>query len=122
MIEPHHFSHALARALAFMAARRSSAIGLSDIAAAAGVSARTLQYAFQDALGRSPGQHLRRLRLEGARADLERDGISSLAEIAAKWRFTNQTRFVAYFQQAYGVHPAQVRPGARGAPRQGLTE
>lgn len=110
---PQIGSRHIQRAVEFMRSRLNTVVGLEEIAAASGVGVRALQYGFQDALGMSPMAYLRRLRLEGAKRDLERDAISSLAEIAAKWRFSNPTRFVAYFLESYRVHPSSLRPPAR---------
>jgi LacI family transcriptional regulator len=55
------------KALELMNAEYAKPLGLSDIARAAGVSQRALQYAFQSELRRTPVQQLLRIRLERAR-------------------------------------------------------
>jgi LacI family transcriptional regulator len=55
------------KALEFMNAEYAKPLGLSDIARAAGVSQRALQYAFQGELRRTPIQQLLRIRLARAR-------------------------------------------------------
>ncbi len=99
------------RAIEYMNANLTQAVSQDDIADAAGVGVRALQYGFQRFVGASPVEHMRSLRLAGARRDLERDRISSVAEIAAKWRFSNPGRFAAIFAKAYGMGPAEFREG-----------
>ncbi|WP_172448607.1 AraC family transcriptional regulator [Caulobacter mirabilis] len=99
------------RAIEYMNANLTQAVSQDDIADAAGVGVRALQYGFQRFVGASPMEHMRALRLAGARRDLERDRISSVAEIAAKWRFSNPGRFAAMFAKAYGVGPSEFREG-----------
>lgn len=97
------------RAIEFMHANLTQSVNQEDIADASGVGVRALQYGFQRFMGTSPVEHMRALRLAGAKRDLERDRISSVAEIAAKWRFSNPGRFAAMFAKVYGVGPAEFR-------------
>ncbi|MBF4161417.1 AraC family transcriptional regulator [Nocardioides acrostichi] len=83
---------------------------LADFAAETGVSARTLQAAFQRELGMPPLERLRRIRLERARADLlAADGsTSSVTDIAARWGFFHLGRFAASYRDAYQELPSQT--------------
>lgn len=83
---------------------------LAELAEQAGVSARTLQEAFRRELGTSPLEHLRRVRLEHAHADLlAADPASvSVTEIAARWGFFHLGRFSSAHRTAYGELPSQT--------------
>ncbi len=97
---------AVARARAYIADNAHRRIGLLDIAAAAGVSPRTLQARFRERLGMSPTQHLRRVRLEHVRADLLARRGGSVAEVAWQWGFGNLGRFAAEYRRTYGTLPS----------------
>jgi AraC-like DNA-binding protein len=78
-----------------------------DIAAAARLSVRGLQYAFQGAYGESPMNYLRSARLSAVRRELlatdpERDTVSG---IARRWGFVHMGRFAAAYRDAYGESP-----------------
>ncbi|MFD5409286.1 helix-turn-helix domain-containing protein [Streptomyces nojiriensis] len=79
----------------------------AEIAAAAGVTPRALQYAFRRHLGATPMAYLRRVRLGLAHADLvaadpSRDTVTAIAN---RWGFHHQGRFAAVYRAAYGVPP-----------------
>ncbi|AEV89101.1 putative thc operon regulatory protein [Actinoplanes sp. SE50] len=63
---------AVRRAVAFVDADAHLPVQLSEIAAAAGTSARALQYEFRRHLGTTPLRYLSRVRLELARQELHR--------------------------------------------------
>lgn len=54
------------------------------------------------------------LRLEGARAELARDGGARrrVADVASRWGFEDPAAFARAFRGAYGTAPSDVRPGA----------
>ena len=75
------------RAERFIEENAVKAIGLADVASAAGVSARALQMAFRRFRDTTPMAHLRALRLELARSELARAGqnggsVASVAQCA----------------------------------------
>jgi AraC-like DNA-binding protein len=78
----------LRRALEFTDEHAGEPISLNEIAAAAQLSPRGLQAAFRRHLDTTPLVHLRSVRMERARRDLENaepgDG-SSVAAVAARW-------------------------------------
>ncbi|MGW6981452.1 helix-turn-helix domain-containing protein [Streptomyces sp. NPDC054932] len=95
------------RAIAFIEAEPDAEIGLAEMATAAGVTPRALQYAFRRHLGTTPTAYLRRVRLGLAHADLvaadpSRDTVTA---IAGRWGFHHQGRFSAVYRAAYGGHP-----------------
>lgn len=99
---------AVRRAIAYMEEHVADPISVADIAGAARMSARGLQEAFQRVLGETPTRRLRRLRLEAARADLQRrertDG-ATVAQIAQRWGFTHIPRFATYYRETFGESP-----------------
>ena len=94
------------------------AYSLSDLSTLSGLSARSLQYAFQERYGVSPMRYLRRVRLDRAREDLRR-GNGSVAEIASYWGFSNLGRFARAYQQQFGEFPSVTRRPDRARARSG---
>jgi len=96
------------RAKAFIEARASETVLLADIAEAARLSPRGLQYAFRSATGRTPMQYLRRVRLDAARGELRRSdpSVDTVAAIAARWGFSNLGRFAAMYRAEFGETPS----------------
>jgi AraC-like DNA-binding protein len=79
-----------------------------SLAARVGMTARTLERRFRDALGVGPKQHLRFLRVERARRLLDRGGLRG-AEIAAAADFTDEAHFIHEFRRFTGTTPAAYR-------------
>jgi len=89
----------------------------TTLAAAAGVSQRTLEYAFQDRLGLSPAVFLRRLRLHALRRRLLASalGESTVTELAYHLGFTQLGRMARDYRGIFGEPPSatlsRARPG-----------
>lgn len=100
-------SAAVRRALAFIDTNCDRDIGVADIARASYVSVRSLQIAFRRHLGTTPLLHLRRTRLELARAELRRRTPEELSvtEVAVRWGFS-QSRFARYYREAFDELPS----------------
>jgi AraC-like DNA-binding protein len=98
------------RAELFMEENLRQPIGLGDLARAAGVSARALQFAFRRFRETSPTARLRALRLEMARSDLARadPDASSVAGVAAACGFGHLSRFAADYKARFGELPAET--------------
>ncbi|MBO1332128.1 helix-turn-helix transcriptional regulator [Streptomyces sp. VRA16 Mangrove soil] len=97
-----------ARALAYIDAHAHTDIGLADIAAAARVTPRALQYAFRRHLDTTPLSHLRRVRLASVHAELKAaDPLrgDTVTRIAARWGFLHPSRFSAVYRAEYGCSP-----------------
>jgi len=107
---PYAASGTVGRAVAFVEERARDDIGVADIAAAACVTVRAVQLAFRRYLDTTPLSYLRQVRLERAHQELtEADpDRTTVTAIAADWRFTNASRFSAYYRAAYGVTPAET--------------
>ncbi|OAP36683.1 AraC family transcriptional regulator [Sinorhizobium glycinis] len=107
----------LRRAMDFARMHAALPIGVADMAAAAGVSARALQVNFRRFLNTTPMSYLRQLRLEGARREMiEARPSATVAEIAQRWGFVHLGRFSQEYRAAFGVSPSSdlARPGLKG--------
>lgn len=94
------------QAMAYIHAHAHEPITLDDIAAAAHLSTRGLQYAFRRALEATPTEYLRRVRMDGAHGDLLRAAPDdTVAGIARRWGFGHPSRFAAAYRLEYGRHP-----------------
>ncbi|WP_432076520.1 helix-turn-helix domain-containing protein [Streptomyces wuyuanensis] len=99
----------LRRAAAYIDAHAEGPVALSGIAAAAGVSARALQYGFHRHHGTSPMGYLRRVRLERAHRELQAAGPAdgeTVAEMAARWGWGKPGTFSVVYRRAYGIAPS----------------
>lgn len=102
---------ALRRAVAYIEANAAEPVRLAEIAAAAGLGVRALQYAFARHYGLSPTGYLRRVRLDRAHRELQAADPTrgaTVAAIAAVWGFPNPSRFAGLYRQAYGHPPSRT--------------
>ncbi|MCX4451324.1 AraC family transcriptional regulator [Streptomyces sp. NPDC058369] len=97
----------LRRARTFIEENAHRAISLSDIAAAAFVTPRAVQYAFRRHADTTPLAFLRQVRLTHAHRDLQHADphTSSVTVIASRWGFAHVGRFAAAYRRLYGVTP-----------------
>ncbi|MGI5217954.1 AraC family transcriptional regulator [Nocardia sp. CA-290969] len=96
------------RAEQLIAERARDLPTVADIAAAVGVSVRTLQEGFRRYLDTTPTERLREARLVGVHADLAAADptTSTVAAIAADWGFWHLGRFSALYRKRWGVNPS----------------
>ena len=93
-----------------VAAHLDQPMSLAEMAAAGGVSVRTLSNAFRSIHGTSPMAWVKMLRLEKARADLisadhrER----SVADIATRWGFFHLGKFAVDYRKAFYESPSET--------------
>jgi transcriptional regulator GlxA family with amidase domain len=102
---------AVSRAAAFIEAHASQPVTLDQIAAAAGVSGRTLQYAFRRHFGTTPTGYLRRIRLERAHAELgDADPAAGITvgAVGRRWGWASPSQFTAAYQRRFGVLPSHT--------------
>ncbi|GAA1921278.1 AraC family transcriptional regulator [Nocardioides lentus] len=109
-------SRTVARTLQLIEDRPAHPWRVPDLAAAVGVSARTLQETFRRELGSTPLRELRRVRLERAHAELLRGDATttSVTEVALRWGFPHLGRFSQAYREAHGRLPSAslaARPG-----------
>jgi AraC-like DNA-binding protein len=99
------------RAITFIDEHANEPITLTDIATAAGVTPRTLQYAFRRHRDTTPLAYLRRVRLNQAHEELlaaEPGDGTTIAAVAARWGYANPNRFTAAYQEVYGQPPSHT--------------
>jgi AraC-like DNA-binding protein len=97
------------RAEEFMRSKAEVPLTIEDIANAAGCGTRALQAAFRCFRGTSPMAVLRRIRLELAHHAIMRSEESiSVAEVAARYGFSNPGRFASQYQRAFGEYPSRI--------------
>lgn len=86
-----------------------------SIAAAIGVSQRTLHSLFREA-GDSVMSFIIRQRLERAHAELidpDRRGQRTITDIAVSWGFKSPSHFTRRFSEQYGTSPTEIRSAGR---------
>ncbi|MDO5103080.1 MAG: AraC family transcriptional regulator [Lautropia sp.] len=96
------------RAQDYLQAHAHEAITVDQLAAIAGVSARSLYAGFQTFLQTSPMSYLRELRMERARTELLSGEASSVAGVALRWGFAHMGRFGLDYKKRYGESPSQT--------------
>lgn len=100
-----------------MAARAGEPIGIAEIAREVGLSVRALHAGFRREFGCSPKQHLQRLRLDRAHAELQAGTELRVIDVAYRWGFSNPGRFAGAYRERFGTSPAGDRGDAsRRAP------
>lgn len=102
----------ISRAMAFMAGNLTQPLSVADIAAHAALSESRLAHLFKSQTGRTPMQHLERLRINRAREMLIGTG-RSIAEIAYQCGFGHPFYFTRVFKRHTGRPPRVFRRRAR---------
>lgn len=102
---------AVRRAAAYIDAHAHRPVTLDEIAAAAGVRGRALQYAFRRYYETTPIGYLRQARLERADREL-RDadpaGSVTVTAVARAWGWANPSQFSAAYRRQFGRLPSQT--------------
>jgi AraC-like DNA-binding protein len=99
----------LRRAVEFIVAHAGDPIRIEDVAATAGVSVRTLQYAFRRHHGCTPTQFLRDRRLELARERLLRSGPgTTVTGVALDSGFGHLGDFGVAYRARFGERPSDT--------------
>ncbi len=97
---------AFAKARSYIDAYAAEDMTSVDLCAAAGVSQRTLEYAFKDCSGLSPKAYLRTVRLIRTRAALRNSEPGLLvADAANQWGFWHMGQFARDYRDLFGVRP-----------------
>ena len=95
-------------AVDYLHAHRLDRIDLGGVATGVGVHPSRLAHEFRARLGTSPGEYVRRLRLEWA-AERLRHPRPGVAEIAIQAGFYDQSHFTRTFRRHFGVTPGEWR-------------
>lgn len=89
--------------------RFRESLRIGELARDAGVHPVYLARLFRAYFGASPGQYLRRVRIEWAARELQSPTLRLLSEIALEAGFADQSHFTRYFRRFTGVTPRQYR-------------
>ena len=98
----------VARALRFMSEHCHEAVGVDDLAKAAGMSRRALHQAFMEQINRAPGHELQRMRLERAKRQLV-ESADKLETVAGNCGYHSGNSFWFAFKNATGISPKEYR-------------
>jgi AraC-like DNA-binding protein len=90
-------------------------IDIDDLAAATGVSARTLYYGFKQHRGASPRKYLKGVRLLRARRSLLEAQVNGgrVGEVAAAVGYDNKSQFARDYKEYFGESPTATLRGIR---------
>ena len=106
---------AFKRARSLLAAWHADAPSVRRLAEEAGVSERTLQYAFRDHAGMTPKAYIMAERLNRVRRELQRAGNRQrIGDIALRWGFWHMGQFAADYRAQFGELPSETVRRRRG--------
>jgi AraC-like DNA-binding protein len=94
-------------AIDFIRAYADRPLTHADVAHAAGVPGRTLQYGFRRFVGSAPMKILRDERLDRCRVDLVQSR-GSVSDVATTWGFQHLGRFASYYRDRFGETPGET--------------
>ena len=105
----------LKRALDRLRSAPLDSVNFPELCESAGVSRRTLEYAFRDQLGMSPQQFLRLRRLHRVRRELmwASEASTTVTQLAHAHGFVDLGRFAGAYFSRFGERPSQT---LRGSP------
>ena len=92
----------------FMNTNLQRSISLSELADLANLSRSHLCRLFKSQTGLSPGEYLRRLRMEKAR-ELLSTSVLSIKQIMAMAGYNSKSHFVHHFRRSFDVAPSEYR-------------
>jgi len=100
---------AIQRAREYIETSADQAPSVQDVSRVAGVSRRTLNYAFRELVGVTPMRYIQATRLDGARKELQRKGPSAkIADVANTWGFWHMGQFAADYRRQFGELPSDT--------------
>lgn len=100
----------------FMSANLDRRVSLTELAGVGSLSASHLSHLFKTETGLSPGEYLRRLRMEKAR-HLLATGLLSIKQIMAIVGYTNRSNFLRHFRRYFVLAPSEYRKHAYNSHR-----
>lgn len=95
-------------AVEYLVANAHLPIRTEDVAAAAGMSLRSLQTAFRREFDVTPADYLRGVRFDRVRDDLQEadPGRTTVGDVARRWGFGHLGRFAAGYSSRFGEYPS----------------
>jgi len=103
----------LARAIAFIRMHAAGPIQVNDVLREVSVSRSWLERRFQESLGRSPAEEIRRVHLDRAK-QLLADTELPVPQVASASGFSSREYLAYAFKQATGLTPREFRRRVRG--------
>jgi len=103
----------LAQAVAFIREHAGEPIQVEDVLQVVAISRRQLERHFQETLGRSPAEEIRRVRLERAKELLAQTDLP-IPKVAAACGFGTGAYLATLFKRATGLTPLKYRSQIRG--------
>jgi len=120
-LQPHNYSARLTgeggrsdpayvrRAQEYIHERLTESISMSDLSAAAGVTARTLQTSFRKYLGLAPMEYVRSVKMREIHKELlNADADASVSDIVMNYNIFNFGRFAQRYKERYGCLPSET--------------
>ena len=100
----------LLRAIDYLRNQLDTRVSVGELCRVAGLSERSLQYAFRDEFGISPTEFMRRRRLHAVRRKLTTASAedSLVSQIALEHGFSELGRFAVDYRRLFGVHPSDT--------------
>lgn len=98
----------IAKAVDWMSQNMGGNISVADAADAAGMSERSFHRKFVAEMGTTPARYLERLRLDAARALLEKPDMP-VKSVAASSGFGSSARLIQVFEKRFGLSPTAYR-------------
>ena len=107
---PSRRARAVQMAIAHAEACSPGIAGVPSLCRVTGVSRRTLEYAFHEAMGLGPARYLKLRRLESARRDFEAHGPSetTVTNVALSWGFSDLSQFAHDYRREFGELPSET--------------
>jgi AraC family ethanolamine operon transcriptional activator len=101
---------AVARVEEYLEARRGERIAIPTLCGVAGVSERTLEYAFREQLGMTLVRYLKVRRLNQVQRALREaePGSTNVTQVALQWGFLDLGRFAGEYRALFGELPSQT--------------
>ena len=98
----------IAVAIAYIHREACNGIAIDDVVRKVNLSRRTLERRFTKLVGRSPGEEIRRVRIEAVKQAIEQ-GDRQLADVAAQCGYSCLSALSHSFKLATGMSPQQYR-------------
>jgi len=99
-------SSRIEKAKDFIHANVKETISVNDVANAACISPRALQYSFRDIVGTSPSKYIRNIKLEAVRDALQKASPEeNVTNILSDFGITSFGHFSKYYKESYGCTP-----------------
>ena len=108
-----HHDEAIADAEQWLQQQLSQPVDFAGLAQRLGMSQRSFNRRFKQALGLRPGEYLQQLRLQQAR-ELLRDSNLSIAEVGYRIGYPDAGHFSTRFRRAMAQSPSDYRKSVRG--------